>query len=408
MKRVLIVDDAIDLGRLFQDALKTAHPGMPITVVPSAEEALLESTRLTIDLLVTDIRLPGMSGIELVRKIRVRQPQVKIFMITGIKLDDRTQKQLDELQVDVFRRKPLGIGDFLDACDELLGFKPAPIAAEPASPVTPTTAARDDELRSALEAALPGKPVAPQEKRPAGAARPQPEEEPAPTGLAVQLSHLRSSLGALAALLLDERGHVVAQAGDLPDPALLESLVAPLGAALSAAARVSYVLGQPHSAVVQAYQGQSLHLVVAPVGQFGLLIAQRAGVSTLRMALAFEETLNAQPELAQTLEKMGLHVQKAAEVSPPESVLADLGLIAAVNPVQGQAQQPPEAGLNQDAGLEQLEALIDKQSSGEIKLADVDSFWESAAASEKSKTAPPGVINYEQAQKLGLLPGEDS
>ncbi len=66
MKRVLIVDDAIDLGRLLQDAVKTAHPEVPILVVPSAEEALLEFSRLTVDLLITDIRLPGMSGLELI------------------------------------------------------------------------------------------------------------------------------------------------------------------------------------------------------------------------------------------------------------------------------------------------------------------------------------------------------
>ncbi len=43
MDRILIVDDALDLGRLWQTALRTAAPELNIAVVPSAEEALLEA-----------------------------------------------------------------------------------------------------------------------------------------------------------------------------------------------------------------------------------------------------------------------------------------------------------------------------------------------------------------------------
>ena len=59
MKRILIVDDALDLGRLWQAAIKAAAPELEIVVVPSAEEALLEANYHSIDLLITDIRLPG-------------------------------------------------------------------------------------------------------------------------------------------------------------------------------------------------------------------------------------------------------------------------------------------------------------------------------------------------------------
>ena len=47
-------------------------PPVEGVVVPSAEEALLESGLNTPDLLVADIRLPGISGLELVQKIRKR------------------------------------------------------------------------------------------------------------------------------------------------------------------------------------------------------------------------------------------------------------------------------------------------------------------------------------------------
>jgi CheY-like chemotaxis protein len=74
MKRVLIVDDALELGRFLQAALKTLRPPVESVLVPSAEEAILESSQTAPDLLVADIRLPGISGLELVRKIRNRTP----------------------------------------------------------------------------------------------------------------------------------------------------------------------------------------------------------------------------------------------------------------------------------------------------------------------------------------------
>ena len=58
MKHVLIVDDALDLGRLLQTALVMLDPAMPVVVVPSAEEAILEATRHQLDLLITDLNSP--------------------------------------------------------------------------------------------------------------------------------------------------------------------------------------------------------------------------------------------------------------------------------------------------------------------------------------------------------------
>ena len=65
MKYITIVDDARDLGRVLQTLMLTITKDLAISVVPSAEEALLYSGQHPIDLLVTDIRLPGISGLDL-------------------------------------------------------------------------------------------------------------------------------------------------------------------------------------------------------------------------------------------------------------------------------------------------------------------------------------------------------
>ena len=61
-KRVLIVDDAMELGRLLMAALSTLEDKPDVTLVPSAEEAVLEAAHRPVDLMITDIRLPGISG----------------------------------------------------------------------------------------------------------------------------------------------------------------------------------------------------------------------------------------------------------------------------------------------------------------------------------------------------------
>jgi DNA-binding NtrC family response regulator len=78
---ILVVDD----DELAREQLKAVynHNKCKVTVAHSAEEALPTLAELDIDLSVVDIRLPGMSGVELVKYIRVNYPDVPVIVITG-------------------------------------------------------------------------------------------------------------------------------------------------------------------------------------------------------------------------------------------------------------------------------------------------------------------------------------
>lgn len=86
------------------------------------EEALLESTRNKIDLLITDYMLPGMSGVELMHKIRVRHPEVKIIFITGISERKVREEMLNAGAMAIFD-KPIPLTDFLDVVERGLGLQ---------------------------------------------------------------------------------------------------------------------------------------------------------------------------------------------------------------------------------------------------------------------------------------------
>lgn len=401
MKRVIIVDDAIELGRMLQDTLRVAHPEIPVTVVPSAEEALLESTRFAFDLLVADLRLPGMSGVELIRKIRVHQPNIRVILITALLPEDPLFRQKEEITPDIFMRKPITVSEFLDAAEQLLRL-PAPVnrsSAGASSRPEPTGSEPVDDLLNELATVMPGEPAEPDPRSvKKGAGGNDILEE---GGLSGILSKLRGQVGALSVILLDERGHPVAQAGALSAIAVEDELASPVISSLSAGMKISYLLGQSMNNSVQAYRGIDIDLVLAPVGQYALIVALKASRTALRLALAFEETLIAQGQLVDAMEEMGLRLQTVIEVHTADEKLAQLSGDSAVldDPL------PPEAlAVPPGQDLIKFEALFTQETTGQLDIEDPDSFWETASPGEDSNIARPGVLSFEQAQKLGLFP----
>ena len=71
------------------------------------------------DLVITDLGLPGISGTELVRRLRSRYPDIKLIAISGLEeagLNERTRAA----GVDAFYRKPVEIPLLLTKIDNLL------------------------------------------------------------------------------------------------------------------------------------------------------------------------------------------------------------------------------------------------------------------------------------------------
>ena len=82
MRRLLIADDDAGaremLGHVVQDI------GLEVDPVASGEEAIakLEEGR-KYDLVLTDLKMPGMSGLDLVREVKTRDPSMEVIVLTG-------------------------------------------------------------------------------------------------------------------------------------------------------------------------------------------------------------------------------------------------------------------------------------------------------------------------------------
>lgn len=84
---VLIVDDHDALRGSLRDWLQHTFPGVAVLSAASVQEALDTLTRVAADVVLMDIGLPGMNGIEGTRAIRARAPETPVVMLSI--LDDR-------------------------------------------------------------------------------------------------------------------------------------------------------------------------------------------------------------------------------------------------------------------------------------------------------------------------------
>ncbi len=83
MKKVIIVDDEIQFASNVAQVLQTTNDQLRVTAFKSSEDALKELESSPVDIVVTDIKLPVMSGLNLAGIIRNRWPEIAIIMMTA-------------------------------------------------------------------------------------------------------------------------------------------------------------------------------------------------------------------------------------------------------------------------------------------------------------------------------------
>jgi CheY-like chemotaxis protein len=91
-KRVLIVDDETIIRMVFKDLMRKE---CEVLEAATAEEALELLGREQVDLIVTDKNLPGLSGLELARRVREKNPSARILLMTGYPSLETTQEALE-------------------------------------------------------------------------------------------------------------------------------------------------------------------------------------------------------------------------------------------------------------------------------------------------------------------------
>lgn len=127
LRKVLVVDDDPVVGKSFERVL--AGKGYSVIVAHDAGEALERMREAEVDLLVTDIRMPGMDGLELAERVKERRPWTPVLIVTGYGTA-ADEERARAAGVSAFLHKPLSPDMIEGSTEEAL--REAPHAAEAA------------------------------------------------------------------------------------------------------------------------------------------------------------------------------------------------------------------------------------------------------------------------------------
>lgn len=353
--RILIVDDQTEVRRMLSSWLRTLGPEIEVVDVPSGEEALLVAYRRPVSLLVSDVRLPGISGLELMERVHKRYPELKTILVTGL-TDPKIRHQVAEVGATAFFYKPIEMADFLDAVERCLGLVethfPFPPVAEP-------------------ETAVP---------------------EAAPVTLAERLANLRKDLDAITIILLDPKGEVSARAGDLPNTDLEVALISKIIDAVKAGARVAEVLGLKDPESLLYISGAQYGLFAVHVGFSNVVLAIVPHTAKVDTGVTGRLLTSAVKDIQAALTK---HEEQHLQLAETEQV------IETVQAIEQFENLPP-------LELPEIDAIFVQKAQQPVATTELDAFWDSLA--EQSETENPedaNTISFEQARKLGLAPGEE-
>lgn len=81
MKKILVVDDEEYIRELYRDEL--AEEGYQVELAEDGQEALGKMTTFRPDLVTLDVKMPGLDGIEVLRRIREKDASVPVLLVTA-------------------------------------------------------------------------------------------------------------------------------------------------------------------------------------------------------------------------------------------------------------------------------------------------------------------------------------
>jgi YesN/AraC family two-component response regulator len=115
--KVMVVDDERDILRIIKRDLEENNNTFTVDIFSSSEQALQAFEGHPsdyYDLILTDIRMPRMNGFELYRRIKEKNPAMKIAFITAFEINkEEFNKVLPSIDVKDFIIKPISMSDLI-------------------------------------------------------------------------------------------------------------------------------------------------------------------------------------------------------------------------------------------------------------------------------------------------------
>jgi CheY-like chemotaxis protein len=118
-KRILVVDDEAIVLLIFHDTLEALGDSYEIVTAQSGLEALDEARKKPFDLVITDMSMPGMDGVQLTEAIKTLHSDTAVIWITAYGCY-HVSSEAERLGVITCRDKPLEVHEILQMTKDAL------------------------------------------------------------------------------------------------------------------------------------------------------------------------------------------------------------------------------------------------------------------------------------------------
>lgn len=236
--RILVVDDDESVAFLTAENLAELGSAYHIEAATSGKEAWQKMSDQPFDLVITDLRMPGMDGLELLRRTRKSYPQTRLILMTAYGSDE-VQASVRRLQAYHYITKPFRMEELLDA---------ARGALEGLTVNTRGILILSDRQFEAISQ---------------------------------QLERLRFDTGAQVILLCDTMGQTIACMGEIPK-LNLNNLTVLVAGGLNSTLEMRRVLGEKRALNLNYHEGDRFDIYSATVGEtlFLLFVFDRRSQSS--------------------------------------------------------------------------------------------------------------------------------
>ncbi len=223
--RILIVEDESRVAQALSRALSLPEGGgFHVEACGTGEEALTRLRKEYFDLLITDLRMPGMNGFELLRKSRGVSPGISSILITAYG-SSYVEEKATELGVDAYLPKPFSMKSLVETVQNAMKQKRRGDGALEQLGLT------DDTLHT-------------MQKR---------------------MEKLRDEIGAHGVLLHDQAGHLLAESGERNEFDT-NAFLALQGNAMATSSALSQVLGEQEAFDLHLHEGKKYETYTACAG----------------------------------------------------------------------------------------------------------------------------------------------
>lgn len=364
--RVLIVDDHQEIRTVLRANLETLGLDLDLVDVPTGEEAIVEVVGTGVDLLIADVGLPGLSGVDLYRKLKSTYPDMKVIVITGLE-DEDIRQEIAALDLEAFFLKPLRMPEFLNAVRVSLGLEPVEEEAEDLIKLKKKNLHKDVTSR---------------------------------------IADLRGELGAISIMVIEESGVIGADTGVMPDSIYETHVIPLLLKTFGTTNKISFYLGKEKPKSTWYFAGERYDVFWSHINsRFGMVIITNPIEQNTDLTWVLTTVELALQEVEEIIDGLGEPDGKKAPKAESEEKPKNAGSESSSKVAKAELPKETPKGSNGSSKKPQKDSSNRRE---KVNESEVHEFWKAASLEEEIiRIDSPDSLSFEQAQKLGFIPNGD-